>query len=98
MDNYYPSCLLPEDHHLVRAGVTTFESMFGRAPVVDKWTFSTNGVGSMGVMGVPTMSHGPGEEERAQRVGHCVPIADLVSATRFYVSFPLISLHTVGVA
>jgi putative selenium metabolism hydrolase len=49
MEKYYPTWLLAEDHPLVRAGVSTFETVFGRAPVVDKWTFSTNGVGSMGV-------------------------------------------------
>lgn len=96
MEKYYPTWLLAEDHPLVRAGVTTFESMFGRAPVVDKWTFSTNGVGSMGVMGVPTIGFGPGEEEVAHSVGERVPIADLVSATQFYAAFPLIYLDTVG--
>ena len=95
MEKYYPTWLLAEDHPLVRAGVTTFESMFGRAPVVDKWTFSTNGVGSMGVMGVPTIGFGPGEEEVAHSVGERVPIADLVSATQFYAAFPLIYLDTV---
>jgi putative selenium metabolism hydrolase len=96
MEKYYPTWLLAEDHPLVRAGVSTFETVFGRAPVVDKWTFSTNGVGSMGVMGVPTIGFGPGEEELAHSVRERVPIAHLVSATQFYAAFPLIYLDTVG--
>jgi len=96
MEKYYPTWLLAEDHPLVRAGVNTFKSMFGGAPVVDKWTFSTNGVGSMGVMEVPTIGFGPGEEELAHSVGERVPIAHLVSATQFYAAFPLIYLDTLG--
>lgn len=96
MEKYYPTWLLAEDHPLVRAGVATFEALFGRAPVVDKWTFSTNGVGSMGVVGVPTIGFGPGEEELAHSVRERVPVAHLVSATQFYAAFPLVYLDTVG--
>jgi putative selenium metabolism hydrolase len=96
MEKYYPTWLLAEDHPLVRAGVATFEALFGRAPVVDKWTFSTNGVGSMGVVGVPTIGFGPGEEELAHSVRERVPVAHLVSATQFYAAFPLLYLDTVG--
>jgi len=89
MEKYYPTWLLEESHPVTRAAVETFRSLWDRPPVVDKWTFSTNGVGSMGLMGVPTIGFGPGEEEVAHSVGERVPIQHLVDAAQFYAVFPL---------
>jgi putative selenium metabolism hydrolase len=90
MEKYYPTWVLEEEHRVTRAAVETYRALWQRAPVVDKWTFSTNGVGSMGLMGVPTIGFGPGEEEVAHSVGERVPIAHLVAAAQFYAAFPLI--------
>jgi putative selenium metabolism hydrolase len=90
MEKYYPTWVLEEEHPVTRAAVGTYRALWQRAPVVDKWTFSTNGVGSMGLMGVPTIGFGPGEEEVAHSVGERVPIAHLVAAAQFYAAFPLI--------
>ena len=94
MEKYYPTWALEETHPLVQAGVHTYQALSGKAPVVDKWTFSTNGVGSMGLMGVPTIGFGPGEEEVAHSVNERVPIQHLVEAAQFYAAFPLIYLST----
>jgi putative selenium metabolism hydrolase len=90
MEKYYPTWVLDESHPLAQAAVRTWRALWDRAPVVDKWTFSTNGVGSMGLMGVPTIGFGPGEEEVAHSVGERVPIRHLVEAAQFYAAFPLI--------
>ncbi len=90
MEKYYPTWVLEEEHPVTRAAVRTYRALWDRAPVVDKWTFSTNGVGSMGLMGVPTIGFGPGEEEVAHSVGERVPIAHLVAAAQFYAAFPAI--------
>ena len=42
MEKYFPTWVLPEDHALVRAGVATGREMFGKAPAVDKWIFSSS--------------------------------------------------------
>ncbi len=89
MEKYYPTWVLDENHTLARAAVETYRSLWDREPVVDKWTFSTNGVASMGLMGVPTIGFGPGEEELAHSVGERVPIRHLVEAAQFYAAFPL---------
>src|SRR5581483_10958806 len=89
MEKYYPTWVLDESTPLTRAAVETFRSLWDRPPVVDEWTFSTNGVGSMGLMGVPTIGFGPGEEEVAHSVGERVPIQHLVDAAQFYAVFPL---------
>lgn len=95
MEKYYPTWVLEEDHPAVRAAVETFEQIDGTTPVVDKWTFSTNGVGSMGICGVPTMGFGPGDEVDAHSVGERVSIEHLVKAVQLYAAFPLIYVNTV---
>jgi len=88
MEKYYPTWVLDEAHPLAQAAIATYRSLWNAEPVVDKWTFSTNGVGSMGLMGVPTIGFGPGEEEVAHSVGERVPIEHLVKAAQFYAAFP----------
>ena len=90
MEKYYPTWVLAESHRLAQAAISTYATLWDKPPVVDKWTFSTNGVGSMGLMGVPTIGFGPGEEEVAHSVIERVPIRHLVEATQFYAAFPLI--------
>ena len=94
MEKYYPTWKLEESHPLVRSGVETYRALFGKDPVVDKWTFSTNGVATMGIMGVPTIGFGPGEEDNAHSALERVPIAHLVTATQFYAAFPLVFQQT----
>jgi len=96
MEKYYPTWVVEEGHPLVRSGVETYRTLFGAAPVVDKWTFSTNGVATMGIMGVPTIGFGPGEEDNAHSVRERVPIEHLVTATAFYTAFPLVFQQTLG--
>jgi putative selenium metabolism hydrolase len=90
MEKYYPTWVLDEAHPLAHAAIATYETLWRKAPIVDKWTFSTNGVGSMGLMGVPTIGFGPGEEDVAHSVVERVPIRHLVEAAQFYAAFPLI--------
>lgn len=95
MEKYYPTWVLDAEHPAVLAAVETFRQIEGRPPVVDKWTFSTNGVGSMGICGVPTMGFGPGDEVDAHSVGERVSIDHLVRAVQLYAAFPLLYVHAV---
>jgi putative selenium metabolism hydrolase len=95
MEKYYPTWVLAESDPLAKAAVATYESLWHKPPVVDKWTFSTNGVATMGLMGVPTIGFGPGEEEVAHSVTERVPIRHLVEAAQFYAAFPLAYVATV---
>ncbi|MBZ5583816.1 MAG: YgeY family selenium metabolism-linked hydrolase [Acidobacteriia bacterium] len=90
MCKYYPTWTIPEDHPLTVAAIGAYKRLHDVPPAVGKWTFSTNGVGSMGLMGVPTIGFGPGEEEFAHSVNERVPIRHLVEAAKFYAVFPLI--------
>jgi len=48
MEKYYPTWVLPEADPLAQAAIATLPRLWDKEPVVDKWTFSTNGVASMG--------------------------------------------------
>jgi putative selenium metabolism hydrolase len=84
MEKYYPTWKMPEDHEIVQAGVNSYKKVFDKEPLVDKWTFSTNGIMTNGVYGIPTIGFGPGNEVLAHAPNEKVPISDLVVATAFY--------------
>jgi len=88
MEKYYPTWVMPEDHPAVRAGVEAHTGVLGKAPVVSRWTFSTNGVAINGLHGVPCVGFGPGEERLAHAANEYVPVNDVVEACAFYASFP----------
>ncbi len=85
---YYPVWTLPEKHQLCRAAVNTYEDIFEKEPVVDKWTFSTNGVSTMGMFNIPTIGFGPAHEIYAHTVNEQVPVEHLVKAAAWYAKFP----------
>ncbi|MDD2805056.1 MAG: YgeY family selenium metabolism-linked hydrolase [Elusimicrobiales bacterium] len=86
-EKYYPTWVLEENHPVCKAGVKTFENAFGKAPLVDKWTFSTNGIATMGMFGIPTIGFGPANEKFAHSVNDQVPVDHLVKAAAFYALF-----------
>ncbi len=55
----------------------------GRPPLC-AWNFSTDGVASCGLRGIPTLGYGPGDERAAHRVDEGVPIAALSKAAASY--------------
>jgi putative selenium metabolism hydrolase len=87
MEKYYPTWKTPEDHLSVRTGVAAYKKLFGREPVVDKWTFSTNGIMTCGIFGIPTIGFGPGNEVLAHAPDEKVPVSDLVAASAFYAGY-----------
>ncbi|MDD2386289.1 MAG: YgeY family selenium metabolism-linked hydrolase [Bacteroidales bacterium] len=87
MEKYYPTWKMPEDHEIVQTGVRAFKNVFDKDPIVDKWTFSTNGIMTNGVYGIPTIGFGPGNEVLAHAPNEKVLVSDLVAATAFYAAF-----------
>ncbi len=84
---YYPTWVLGEDHPALRTAVGAYESALGRKPKVDKWTFSTNGIATMGMFGIPSFGLGPGNEEFAHSPKEHIPVEHLVEAAAFYAAF-----------
>jgi len=87
MEKYYPTWKIPADHKVVTSGVDSYKQLFGKDPIVDKWTFSTNGVVINGVHGIPTIGFGPGNEVLAHAPNEKVPVSDLVKASAFYAMY-----------
>ncbi|OIQ58525.1 acetylornithine deacetylase [Moorella thermoacetica] len=90
VDKYFPAWALPEDHLLVKAGLETYQRVFGQPTGVGKWVFSTNGIYWMGKAGIPAIGFGPGDEVYAHSVLDQVPIEDVVRSTEFYAFFPTV--------
>ncbi len=85
---YYPTWLLDEDHPAVRAGVRAAAGALGETPRVGKWGFSTNGIATCGMFGVPTIGFGPGDEIYAHGPDDQCPVEHLTRAAQFYAAFP----------
>jgi putative selenium metabolism hydrolase len=84
MEKYYPTWVLEANHPVIQNGVKTYLQLFGENPVVDKWTFSTNGVVINGIYNIPVIGFGPGNEILAHAPNEKVPIEHLVKASAFY--------------
>jgi len=84
---YFPTWVIPEDHPATKAMVGSYMGMYGE-PVVDKWTFSTNGVSVMGRFGIPCIGFGPGKEAQAHAPNEITWKADLVKCAAVYAALP----------
>ena len=84
MDKYYPTWVLEESSPWLAHAVAAYEGALGRKPLVDKWTFSTNGVAIRGLHGIPCIGMGPGDEVLAHAPNEACPVAHLSAAAAFY--------------
>ncbi len=87
-DKYYPTWVLPEEHWLVQGVTAAAETVLGNRPAISRWAFSTNGVATMGRLGIPTVGFAPGREELAHTTGEWVAVEDMVKATAVYSLIP----------
>ena len=85
---YFPTWKLDPDHPLVKAAVLDYEALFGKEPVVDKWTFSTNLVATTGRHKIPAIGFGPGDEAQAHAPNEINRVEDLVICAGFYALLP----------
>jgi acetylornithine deacetylase/succinyl-diaminopimelate desuccinylase-like protein len=80
--------VLDEDHPLVQGVADAAAEVLGARPAVSRWHFSTNGVATMGLYGIPTVGFAPGREELAHTTQERVRIDDLLKATAVYSVIP----------
>lgn len=90
VEKYFPGWSVPEDSPIVRAAVETYARAIGGVPAVDRWTVSSNGVSSCGLLGIPTIGFGPGEKRWIHGYEDRVAVEDLLKAARFYALFPAV--------
>lgn len=90
-DKRFSTWVTPETDRSVAAGLATVERALGRPQTrTGHWVFSTNGVASMGKLGIPTIGFGPGDERYAHTAAERCPVQDLVDAMAWYATFPAV--------
>lgn len=101
---YFPTWVLPEDHKVTQSIYAAYKGLFGeerigsketvderkKRPLIDKWTFSTNGVSIMGRNGIPVVGFGPGAEAQAHAPNEITWKQDLVTCAAVYAALPTI--------
>ncbi|MDD5564699.1 MAG: YgeY family selenium metabolism-linked hydrolase [Thermoanaerobaculaceae bacterium] len=87
-EQIFPTWVVPEAHPLVQGVAAAAQEVLGRAPAISRWVFSTNGVATMGRLGIPTVGFAPGREELAHTTDEWVEVADLVTAAAVYSLIP----------
>jgi acetylornithine deacetylase/succinyl-diaminopimelate desuccinylase-like protein len=81
---YYPAWALDRDHPLVQRVCRAIRAELGYRPSIGKWAFSTDGVYTAGVAGIPTVGFGPGEERYAHVADERIRIQDVSRAACAY--------------
>ena len=100
---YFPTWWLTSEDPLCKSMVETYKSLFGtdkrigekdtldlreKRPLLDKWTFSTNGVTIKGRNGVDCIGFGPGAEAQAHAPNEITWKKDLVTCAAMYAALP----------
>lgn len=99
---YFPTWVLPREHRVTKALERAYKELYGNKrvgapqtremrearPLIDKWTFSTNGVSIMGRNGIPCIGFGPGAEAEAHAPNEKTWKDDLVTCAAVYASLP----------
>ncbi|MDO5716190.1 MAG: YgeY family selenium metabolism-linked hydrolase [Tissierellia bacterium] len=99
---FFPTWVLPMDHKVTRSMESLYKAMYGdkrigpkeeidkriNRPLIDKWTFSTNGVAIMGRNGVPVIGFGPGAEDQAHAPNERTWKQDLVTCAAVLAGLP----------
>jgi putative selenium metabolism hydrolase len=87
-DAYFPTWVLPKEHEATQTLVDAYRGLFDKEPLVDKWTFSTNGVSIMGRYEIPCIGFGPGHEDQAHAPNEKTWKDELVHAAAMYAAIP----------
>ena len=87
-EKYFPTWKIDAGHPLCLAGMEACRLLFGEAPEIGKWTFSTNGVAICGEHRIPAIGFGPGEEAFAHAPNEKIPLDHLERASAFYALLP----------
>ena len=87
-DCFFPAWILDEAHPACQTLKTAYKSLFKQEPLIDKWTFSTNGVSIMGRYGIPCIGFGPGHEDQAHAPDEKTWKDELVQAAAMYAAIP----------
>ena len=98
---YFPTWINKESAAHVQALYDAHKALFGEErigvpssmdkrhrPLIDKWTFSTNGVSIQGRYGIPCVGFGPGAESQAHAPNEIIWKQDLATCAALYALVP----------
>lgn len=85
---YFPTWTIEEGHAVCQTLVAAYQRLFDKSPIVDKWTFSTNGVAITGRYQIPCIGFGPGHEDQAHAPDERTWKSELVKAAAMYATIP----------
>ena len=98
---YFPTWINSESAPHVKAITDVYKALYGDKrigapqsmdkrdrPLVDKWTFSTNGVAIQGRYGIPCVGFGPGAESQAHAPNEITYKQDLVTVCAVLAALP----------
>ena len=99
---YFPTWINRENAPHVQAVADAYDALFHtdkrlgdqdamdkrNRPLIDKWTFSTNGVSIQGRYGIPCVGFGPGAESQAHAPNEITWKSDLVRCAAVYALVP----------
>jgi putative selenium metabolism hydrolase len=80
----YPAWVMTEDHPLVVTAAQAIRGQTRRRPRVGRWDFSSDGVYTAGVAGIPTIGIGPGDPRCAHAADEHVRLDDVCTAAEIY--------------
>jgi putative selenium metabolism hydrolase len=88
VDCYFPTWVIGEDSRYCEILLESCEKILGKRALLDKWTFSTNGVAIMGMKNIPCIGFGPGREEEAHAPNEKILKEELFNAVKVYAIIP----------
>ena len=100
---YFPTWINKETAAHVQALADAHKALYGEKrigaasamakrnrPLIDKWTFSTNGVSIQGRYGIPCVGFGPGAESQAHAPNEITWKQDLATCAAVYAATPML--------
>ncbi|MHB1627367.1 MAG: YgeY family selenium metabolism-linked hydrolase [Bacilli bacterium] len=81
--NFAPAWYMEPSHPFVQQALTGLRNG-GLETEVSHYAFCTNGSGTAGTLGIPTLGFGPGDEALAHRIDEYVEVSQLVQAAKGY--------------
>jgi len=94
---HYPAWLLGLDHPLLVQAAASVERSLGHKAEVDIWPFSSDGVYTMGLEGIPTIGFGPGDSMLSLAPNEFIKLSDLHRSIPAYANLANDLLHGLAI-
>jgi len=94
---HFPAWLLGMKHPLLLQALASVERSLGRKADVDIWRFSSDGVYTMGLAGIPTIGFGPGNTMLSLAPNEFIKLSDVHRSIPVYANLARDLLHGLAI-